>query len=150
MFNEVLLTKGSEYMGGSNFYKSTLRLDKKTFDELNRIAQSRDESLADVIRKIIRKGLAMEFIDESEDIICTIVRKQIDIAIKPHIERLAKLASKSGHMSATAAFLNVQALIDLVPKENRKNVKTMYDNARKKAVEYMRTRTEEWENNVQK
>lgn len=137
-------------MGESNFYKSTLRLDKKTFDKLNRIAQSEDESLADVIRKIIRKGLAMEFIDESEDIICNIVRKQIDIAIKPHIERLAKLASKSGHMSATAAFLNVQTLMDLVPKENRKNVKAMYDSARKKAVEYMRIRTEDWKEDVER
>lgn len=136
-------------MGENNFYKSTLRLDKKTFDELNRIAQSRDESLADVIRTIIRKGLAMEFIDESEDVICTIVRKQIDIAIKPHIERLAKLASKSGHMSATAAFLNVQTLMDLVPKENRKSVKAMYDSARKKAVEYMRTRTQDFEDNIE-
>jgi len=41
---------------------------------------------------------------------------------------LARLSSKSGHISATAAFLNVQALIDLVPKENRKDVKPMYEN----------------------
>jgi hypothetical protein len=44
----------------------------------------------------------------------------------PHVERLAALSSKSGHMSATAAFLNVQAFMDLVPSEKRKNLKELY------------------------
>lgn len=72
----------------------------------------------------------------------------MEIVIRPHIERLAKLASKSRHMSATAAFLNVQALMDLVPIERKKDVREMYESARKKAVEYMRTKTYEWENDT--
>lgn len=64
--------------------------------------------------------------------------------MKPHIERLAKLSSKSGHMSATAAFHQIQALMDLVPDEKRKNVFEMYESARKKAAKYMRTRTDDW------
>ncbi|MEG6617632.1 hypothetical protein V6C27_14645 [Peptococcaceae bacterium 1198_IL3148] len=74
-----------------------------------------------------------------------IVRQQVDAVMKTHVERLVALTSKSGHMSATAAFLNVQALMDLVPKENRRDVIPMYENARKKAVEYMRTRTKDWD-----
>lgn len=38
--------------------------------------------------------------------------------------------------------------MDLVPKENRKEVRTMYEKARKMAVEYMRTKTDDWNINV--
>lgn len=69
----------------------------------------------------------------------------MEVVIKPHIERLAKLSSKTGHIGATGAFLNVQALMDLVPVERRKDVRDMYESAKKKAVVYMRTPLENLE-----
>lgn len=134
-------------MSKSNFYKSTIRLDQTTYNQLNKIAQSRNKPLATVIRETIKKGLSVEWIDENVDTVSKIVRQQLDLTLKPHVNRLAKLSSKSGHMSATAAFLNVQAFMDLVPKEKRKDVIELYNNARKKAVEYMKTNTKDWENN---
>lgn len=143
ILGEVLLMK-------NNFYRTTIRLDKGTYEILNNIAKKENEPLANIIRKTIEKGLQMDYLDESKDVIANIVRQQMDIAIKPHIERLARLSSKSGHMSATSTFLNVQALMDLVPDERRKDVPMFYENARKKAVEYMRTRTSEWDNDLDK
>lgn len=58
--------------------------------------------------------------------------------MKPHIARLAALTSKLGHMSATATFLNVQAFQDLVPTEKKKDIKVLYEKARKKAGAYMK------------
>lgn len=133
-------------MSESNFYKTTIRLDKTTYNQLNNIAQSCNKPLANVIREVIKKGLASEWVDENVNLITHIVKQQVDAVMKPHVERLAKLSSKSGHMSATSAFLNVQALMDLVPDEKRKNVLEMYENARKKSAEYMRTKTDDWEN----
>jgi predicted DNA-binding protein len=135
-------------MGDENFYKTTIRLDKETYEQLNEIAKNKDESLAFIIREHIKKGLAKEYVDESKDIIATLIREQLEIVLKPSIERLAALSSKSGHMSATATFLNVQALMDLVPTERRKDVRPMYESARKKAAEYMRTRTEDWKKDI--
>lgn len=126
-----------------DFYRISVTLDKNTYNQLKEIASNRGESLANVMRENIKKGLASNWINENSNMVATLVRQQMEIVLKPHTERLAKLMSKSGHMSATAAFLNVQALMDLVPKENRKDVKGMYDSARKKAVEYMRTKTED-------
>lgn len=127
------------------FKRFSVCVDDDTYEKLINITQVSGDSLAEVSRKLIKKGLAKEFVEDSEDIISKVVRQQLEVVLKPHIERLAALSSKSGHMSATAAFLNVQALIDLVPKENKKNVKTMYESARKKAVEYMRIRTNDFE-----
>lgn len=120
------------------FKRYSVCVDSETAKAIQSRVERTGESTAEVTRDLIKRGLASEWIDKNTDLISTIVRHQMDIAIKPHIERLAKLSSKGGHMSATAAFLNVQALMDLVPKENRKNVTEMYEKARVKAVGYMR------------
>lgn len=127
------------------FKRYSLCVDEQTYKNIENIVKTTGESRAEVTRKLLKRGLASEWIDENADMITYIVRQQVDAVMKTHVERLAALTSKSGHMSATAAFLNVQALMDLVPKENRRDVIPMYENARKKAVEYMRTRTKDWD-----
>ena len=129
-------------MSEQNFYKSTIRLDKKTHNRLEQISNSTGDSMAETIRKAIEKGLALEWADENIDLIAQVVREQVEIALKPSVERICSLTSKTGHMSATSAFLNVQALMDLVPTERQKDVREMYNNAQKKAAEHMRAKPE--------
>lgn len=124
----------------TNFKRFSICVDDDTYEKLIKIKQTTGNSLADISRGFIKKGLAQSYVDESEEIIASIVRQQLEIVLKPHIERLAALSSKSGHMSASAAFLNVQALMDLVPTERRKDVVGMFNSARKKAIAYMRTK----------
>ncbi|NLZ45349.1 MAG: ribbon-helix-helix protein, CopG family [Clostridiales bacterium] len=119
--------------------KISVKIPEDTYTVIENMAKKNNSSVSETIRSLLNKSLNAEWFKENEDIMARLIRQQMEIVIKPHIERLAKLSSKSGHMSATAAFLNVQALMDLVPKENRKNVREMYENARKKAAEYMRT-----------
>lgn len=129
---------------GTPFKRFSVSVDEETYKVIQKRAAASGESMADVTRKLIKEGLTSKVTEENTDLIAKIIRQQLEIVIKPHIERLAALSSKSGHMSATAAFLNVQALMDLVPKENRRNVLEMYENARKKAVVYMKTKADEW------
>ncbi|MGE4282312.1 MAG: ribbon-helix-helix protein, CopG family [Clostridia bacterium] len=128
------------------FQQVHLRVEEEIYNKITKIAEQNKESIAEVIRQLVRDGLALKVTEENTDLIAKIVRQQMEIVIKPHIERLAALSSKSGHMSATAAFLNVQALMDLVPKENRKDIRPMYESARKKSAAYMKTRAEDWDN----
>lgn len=130
---------------GADLRKLSIKIHSDVYEQLNQIATKKGESISQVIRELISAGLSERVLDENTDLIADLVRKQVDASMKIHVERLAALTSKSGHMSATAAFLNVQALIDLVPQEKRKDVKILYENARKKAVEYMRTKTTDWE-----
>lgn len=131
------------YMAKS-FKQIHVRLDDKTIDQVKKLAKKSGISEAQATRDLIKKGLAMEWSDENTDELSKLIRDQLEIVIKPHVERICSLSSKSGHMSATAAFLNMQSLLDIVPVERRKDIRTLYDSARKKAVEYMRTPTSEW------
>lgn len=125
--------------------KTTIKLHARQYETIEAIANKNGESVSEVVRKLIDRGLEERVVEENTNLIANIVRQQMEIVIRPHIERLAKLSSKSGHMSAASAFLNTQALMDLVPLERKKDVRQMFDNARKKSAQYMKTPTSEWE-----
>jgi len=130
------------------YHRFTLAIDEATFNAIQTRVKATGHKKADVTRELLKRGLASDWVDESTDLIARVVRQQVEIVMKTHVERLAALSSKSGHMSATAAFLNVQALMDLVPKEQRKDVRVMYESARKKAAGYMKTKAEDWKNDI--
>lgn len=121
-----------------------LRIDEETYDQIQKLTQKNDRSQADTLRGLIKDGLTIHVTQENTDLIAQVVRQQLDIVLKPHINRLAALSSKAGHMSATSAFLNAQALQDLVPRDQRRNVREMFDSARKKGAEFMRQKVEDW------
>lgn len=128
----------------------TITLDEKTYNQIKVLSEKRGEGLTESIRYLLNRSLSLEYSDQSIDLISQIVRKQMDLVIKPHIERLAKISSKTGHMAATSTFLNAQALVDLAPEERRRDIKPMYEKARKQAVEFMRSKTSEYENDYTK
>ena len=123
----------------------SISIDENTAREIEMISKKSGESIAEVTRSLIKKGLSSGWVDENVDMITHIVRQQLEAVMKPHVERLAKLSVKSGIMSATSTFLNVQAFQDLVPKEKRKIPVELYDKARKKAAEYMKTPASEFD-----
>jgi len=125
-----------------------IKFHKKVHDQIQIISENNGDSFSETVRKLVNRGLTEKVYEENMDLISQVVRHQLEIVMKPHVERLAALSSKSGHMSATAAFLNVQALMDLVPKEQRKDVRVMYENARKKAAGYMKIKVEDWKNDI--
>lgn len=127
------------------FKEIHLRVSEDVYETVKNIAGKKGESISEIVRQLIDDGLSLEIGNENKDIIASIVREELQAALKPSVERLAKISSKAGHMSATAAFLNVQALMDLVPKEKVRDVRTMYEKARKMSVGYMKSTTEDFD-----
>ena len=123
--------------------KTSVKLYQRQYDAIERMAKNEGTSISDVMRELIDRALTEKVTEENTDLIAHIVKKQLEVVLKPHVERLAALSAKGGHMAARATFLNVQALMDLVPPENRKDVRAMYESASKKAVAYMHMPVEE-------
>lgn len=125
-------------MKEERIHPTTIRLDSETYNLLKNIAEKNQTTLAEILRQIIKKGLERDYVDNSEDLIAEIVHKELEVVIKPHINRLAALISKSGHASVASMFLNAQSIMDFVPTEKRKDVKEVHEKAMKKAVAYMK------------
>jgi hypothetical protein len=132
-------------MMAEDFQMLHIRVTKEKYQQIKDVAGKNRIAIADLIRQYIDEGLTERIVDEHTDLIAHVVKKQLEVVLKPHVERLAALSSKGGHMAARATFLNVQALMDLVPPENRKDVRAMYDSASKKAVAYMQMPVEEYD-----
>lgn len=124
----------------------TLCVTEEMYEKIYNICKIEGKGMAEVTRELIEKGLAYEWVDKNTELISMVVRRQLENVLKPHVERLAALESKTGHAAATSMFLNVQAFMDLVDEEKRRIPKEMYERARKKAVEYMRTPLSDLEN----
>lgn len=121
----------------SNVQLIHLRVNQDIYTKINNIAEQTGDSVAETTRNLIDKGLAIEVSSKEIDLISQVVREQLEIIIKPHIERLAAISAKGALMSAESTFLNVQALLDIVEVSKRKNVLDLYEKARKRGVEFM-------------
>lgn len=126
-------------MKNERIHPTTVRLDNVTYNLLKSISEKNDTSLADTLRITIKKGLERDYVDNSADLIANIVHREMEVVLKTHTNRLASLTSKTGHAAVASMFLNVQAIMDFVPPERRKEAKDMYEKAMKKAVVYMKT-----------
>ena len=111
------------------------------YDILKNMADKRKCTVSEVVRNILVEGIKEKVTEDNLDYISRIIREQLDLTMRPHVERLARLTTKAGIMSATSTILGAQAMMDLVPPEKRKVAKDAYDEARKEGVKYFRDNT---------
>lgn len=117
--------------------------------QIQLMSEKTGDSFNETVRKLVSKGLGVVWNDENSDLLAKLIRDSLEVVIKPHVERLAALNSKTLHMASTSTFLLVQTLQDLVPVDKRKDVRPLYEKARKMAVEYARTKAEDFNINEQ-
>ncbi len=126
-----------------NRRKVNLLLEQETYDNLEKLAALRGGSttVSDIIRESIDYNLTANYCVENIDLITRIVREELQDILKPALDRIAALSSKSCVQAATAAYLNAEALSRFVPEKERMDVKEAYDAARKKGVAYVKGKT---------
>ena len=115
-----------------------VRLHEDTYEKIENMANSRGESVSSVVRELIERGLTFELGDNQINDIAVIIREQLEAVLQPQIERLAKLSAKGGVMSAAAAYLSAQALMDFVPDEKRRDAKEAFEKAKAKGASYIK------------
>lgn len=101
-------------------------LDKRLKAE----ATKRGLSVANLVRDILAQALAERAALEGQDVLDRAIRR----ATKPGEDRLARLIVKAATAAATSMYLNTQALADL----GKHDAVELYQQARKKAVAYLR------------
>ena len=115
-------------------------LTEKEYEQVKILAAKENKSMSAVGREFILKGLDGEITQNNLDVIVPIIREQIKNVMEPMMERMIALSAKTCIQSGTAAYLSADAILKFVPKEQREEVRDSYDKARKKAVEYMRSK----------
>ena len=83
----------------------SVKLPEDTYTVIENISKKNNESVSEIIRKLLTNSLNVEWFADNKDILSSLIREQLDIVLKPHIERLAKISAKAGHAALAAGQL---------------------------------------------
>lgn len=114
--------------------------DINTYNAIKAIAHKENRDMNDVVREWTLKGLNGDVTEKNLEVIVPIIREQMKNVMEPMMERMIALSAKTCIQSGTATYLSADAILKFVPKEQREEVRDSYEKARKKAVEYMRSK----------
>ncbi len=89
---------------------------------------------AQACRELLVMGSTNDFDQEQIDILTSIVRNELNVAMDGHNKRIKSILFKAGIFVSTSTYFLVGLLRDVIPDVNKKNLETLYENASKFAV----------------
>lgn len=115
------------------------------YEEIKRLAAKKNTSMNEIVRQFVTDGLNGTLNSQNIDFLAPIIREQMETLFSYYMERMISLESKTCIQAGTAAYLSADAILKFVPPQQREEVSVSYKEARKKAIEYMRSKTDRTE-----
>lgn len=125
----------------SNRIRVNVTMELDCHKELAKLAAKKNCTIPELIRGFIDQGMTNNYCVDNIDLITDILNKQLKKLIDPAVNRIAALSSKACIQSATAAYLSAEAINKFVPVEERMDVKDAYEASRKKAIAYVKEKS---------
>jgi len=117
--------------------------EAEAYEQIRLLAAKQHTSMSEVVRNWALQGLSGDLNADNIGLITNIIRTQLQDVMRPSIERLASLNAKTCVQSGTAAYLSAEAILKFVPASRQQEVEEAYELARKKAIAYLKGRTNE-------
>lgn len=117
-------------------YTKELRfnVDEELHAKLFALAERRGEAVAELCRRVLEEAAEQKAAEDGIDVITQVVRKVMSETLKPLENRLAAMQAKGTIASATTMYHMQHVLIGM-----NKDVRVVHEEARKKAVNYLKT-----------
>ena len=126
----------------THYPRLSVTLLPEDYENLKRIAAVENVSISEVSRKYILQGIHGEITQNNIDFLVPIIREQLKSVINPATERLVSINIKTCVQAGAAAYLAAEALSKFVPAEEQMDFEEAYEAARKKAVRYLKGKTD--------
>lgn len=114
--------------------------DLESYNQISMLADLRRISMSELLREWSLEALNGQIGANNIDLVTKIISQELKNIIQPQIERLASLGAKTCVQASTSAYLNAEALANLVPLELQTDIKDIYEVARKKGVAYTKNK----------
>jgi predicted DNA-binding ribbon-helix-helix protein len=114
-----------------------VRLSKVLYDQIKSLAATREESIAESIRRLLEQGASTEIVAQGLDTITAVIRKTIRAELKSTENRLAALGAKASIAAGTSEHMLTtlfERSISGEASEKRRQAKAIHDEARRSAV----------------
>ncbi len=116
--------------------------DIDTYEKIKLIAHKEGRDMSDVVREWTIQGINGNITEKNLDVIAPIIKEQVRAEMEPMMQRIIAISAKTCIQSGTAAYLSADAILKFVPPEQREEVRETYEKAKKRAVEFMRAKTD--------
>jgi hypothetical protein len=118
----------------------TFAASEKTKSELETIAAKRHISVSELIRDYIDKGMNIDKTASDIDFIRKQIREELDIMLKPQINRLAKLLMRIGMMTISFCYFNSKLVHYFTPLDERVSYEELMSECKHNAAAYLNMR----------
>jgi hypothetical protein len=108
--------------------------------EIDTIAAKRHITVSELIRDYIDKGMNTDKTASDIDFIRRQIRAELDIMLKPQINRLAKLLMRIGMMTVSFCYFNSKLVHLFVPVRDRTSYEELMAECKHSAAAYLNMR----------
>ena len=120
--------------------KRSVDLSPKTYEALQKIAATQGKPVSELIRKYINDGMSADKTREDIDFIRKQIREELDILLKPQINRLAKLLMRIGMMTVSFCYFSSKIVHMFVPIRDRTSYEELMAECKHNAAAYLNMR----------
>jgi hypothetical protein len=118
----------------------TFAVSEKMKSELDVVAAKRHIGVSELIRDYIDKGMNIDKTASDIDFIRRQIREELDIALKPQVNRLAKLLMRIGMMTVAFCYFNSKIVHLFVPLAGRVSYEELMSECKHNAAAYLNMR----------
>jgi hypothetical protein len=120
--------------------RMSFAVSEKMKSELDTIAAKRHITVSELIRDYIDKGTNVDKTASDIDFIRKQIREELDIMLKPQINRLAKLLMRIGMMTISFCYFNSKLVHMFVPVKDRTSYEELMAECKHNAAAYLNMR----------
>ena len=120
--------------------RMSFAISEKMKSELDTVAAKRHITVSELIRDYIDKGMNVDKTASDIDFIRKQIREELDVMLKPQINRLAKLLMRIGMMTISFCYFNSKLVYLFVPMDDRTSYEELMAECKHNAAAYLNMR----------
>lgn len=120
--------------------KRSVDLSSQTYEALQKVAAVQGKPVSELIRKYISDGLNVDKTASDIDFIRKQIREELDLMLKPQVNRLAKLLMRIGMMTVSFCYFNSKLVHYFAPLDERVGYEELMSECKHNAAAYLNMR----------
>lgn len=118
----------------------TVKVRPRDYESLKKLSATTHKPMAELIRKYISDGMNADKTSQDIDFIRHQIREEMELVLKPQINRIAKLLMRIGMMSIAFCYFTSKIIYHFVPFPDRQSYDELMREAKHNAAAYLNVR----------
>lgn len=122
-----------------NRHRVNVTFEQSDYEKIRQVAAKLGKDPGTLVREWALEGLNGNLNSSNIDFILPLIQETVRNVLLPELATMRKMEAKTCIQAGAAAYLSAEAIYRFVPENYRSEVKEAYEQARKKAVHYLRS-----------